>query len=126
MQGEYVDGEGGDRGIVLSYIPKRINKATFSGGCMINSFGKPSLLLSGGYIFKIEDVESTISVGVMGGYQVLFEDNSNTHKLPPFMEKNGLIPILVYSIKFPVYKNLGVQANVSPVFLNYGAYFNIK
>ena len=49
----------------------------------------------------------------------------NALELGDFFDRNGILPLALCSVKLPVYKNMGVQLNLSPVYLNYGVYFDI-
>lgn len=119
----YIQGEGGNVGIVLGLTSKKIN---YSVGYVINSFGDASLLGCFGYSFNIGKIKSVISLGLSNGYEYLYKNNINSLDLGDFFERNGIMPVAICSAKLPVYKNMGIQLNLSPVYLNYGVYFDIN
>lgn len=121
-RGNYIQGEGGNVGVVLDFTEQKIN---YSIGYVINSFGDASLLGSVGYSFELGKIKSVISLGLSNGYKYLYKNNMNALELGDFFERNGILPLALCSVKLPVYKNMGVQLNLSPVYLNYGVYFDI-
>lgn len=119
----FVEGEGGNKGIVIGFKERSV---TYSLGYIINSYGHASVMVSGGYTFNIGSIENIISGGMANGYEYMYEEGMNGLEVPPLLERNGLMPFILYSVKFPVHNRIGIQLNISPAYINYGVYFNIN
>lgn len=123
---EIIEGEGGDRGVVLSYSFKK--QGLLSGGVIRNSFGVSSVLIGGGIYKDLGCYKFVASAGFMSGYRII-TTGARSKKigkmLPGFMKRSGILPYVLLTMKVRVYKNFGLQINTSPKYVNVGLYANI-
>ena len=112
----YVEGEGGNSGVVLSY-DKGI--MVYSAGVIRNSFGLTSKLAFIGVKKRLQNVDFILSAGVADGYDIPKQYRGR------FISDKGIAPLVLLSLKKEVYKKIGVQLNISPLYINYGIFINI-
>jgi hypothetical protein len=126
----YTKHEGGNKGLLLSY---ERNNQIITGGFLHNSYGDLSIALAYGYTKNIWKMDMSISAGLISGYQKLYEIDSTTipekqqmKNMPKILRSNNIIPLVIASIRKPIYKNVGIQLNISPVYLNTGIYYKFN
>ena len=117
----YVDNQGGDKGLIFTYTN---NNIAYSVGAIRNSYGCVSKVATIGFQRDFNRFSTVYSIGVANGYDMVFYRGYEGvfGVLPKFMKSNGIIPIVLATIKIPVYNNIGVQINVSPAYVNTGVY----
>ena len=72
-------------------------------------------------------MDMSISAGLISGYQKLYETEEQQMKgMPKILRSNNIIPLVIASIRKPIYKNVGIQLNISPVYLNTGIYYKFN
>jgi len=121
-----VKGEGGDGGMIVSYSFKK--QGIISGGVIRNSFGVNSVLIGGGIYKDLGCYKFVASAGFMSGYRIITMDPHTKFlglSLPNFMKEPGIAPYMLLTMKIQVYKNLGIQINTGPEYVNCGIYANI-
>tara|TARA_R110002049_G_scaffold83057_1_gene211149 strand:- start:518 stop:991 length:474 start_codon:yes stop_codon:yes gene_type:complete len=120
----YAKHEGGNKGLIISY---ERNNQIISGGFLHNSYGDLSIALAYGYTKNIWKMDMSISAGLISGYQKLYETEEQQMKgMPKILRSNNIIPLVIASIRKPIYKNVGIQLNISPVYLNTGIYYKFN
>ena len=110
---ETKESEGGNRGVIASYDYKGIIGSL---GVIKNSYLRTSVMATLGYNIKFKNIDNIFSVGLANGYQ----EGDHKMNLSNWFNRNGTIPFVVYSCKVRVYKSIGFQLNISPVYINYG------
>ena len=121
----FAPNEGGSRGLIVSWTK---NHLTIGTGVFENSYGRNSKLLVGGYAFIYKDVSFSLVGGVADNYP---NEVKEIPVLGSYFETKKLIkgsqltPMLMLTSKIRVYKNFGIQVNISPLFVNSGVYLNI-
>jgi len=118
---QYADNEGGDKGLVVSY---ETSSLITSIGFIRNSFGGSSRLFTIGLKKDYNKFDLSLSIGVADGYELFYYFYPDK-KYPKSFHDNGIIPIALISTRFKVYKNIGLQLNISPAYINYGIFIKI-
>lgn len=126
-----IGSEGGDRGLVVSYSK---NKLHYSLGYMKNSYGEWSGLALVGYtLAQNRNNQLTVNIGLANNYAGAYsqEVNMEVYKkmFPEVMIKNNILGVLALSYKKDLFKivnsNVGLQFNVSPIYVNAGVYLKL-
>lgn len=117
----YAENQGGDKGIVVSYEFKHLSCSV---GVVRNSYGNPSKVFTIGYKQSFKDVDVVLSSGVADGYYTIYK-RGNRYGFPEVLAINNMIPVVLLTTRIKVYKNTGLQVNISPVYVNYGIYIKI-
>lgn len=125
----YAKDEGGNDGAVLSYEK---NNMIYSVGYMRNSFGNHSKMILIGYNINKKYIDISFNIGAADGYNVkrtgVVEIDGRSYTYTEEVEtiKNtDIMPYALIVLRKKVYKNIGIQLNISPLFINYGVYFSI-
>ncbi len=123
--------QGGDRGLIVSYSKK---KTHYSIGYMKNSYGDWSKLAMFGYtLTQNRSNQLTINIGIADNYAGAYsqEVNMKVYKniFPEFMINNNILGVLALSYKKDIFKvvnsNIGLQLNVSPIYVNAGVFVKL-
>jgi hypothetical protein len=124
MLAEYSGTEGGNVGLVL--ITRFEDKKFFQDiqtGVIRNSFGNTSFLTQYGIGRNLtKDLNISLNVGLISGYERLYEINTDLKTVfPKVMHSNGIIPSVVFSTTYKIF-----TINVSPTFINAGLTFTLQ
>ena len=130
----YKSNQGGSYGLLASYSHK---KYVFGLGLIENSFGRVSKIAVLGMNFNKFGANVGFVVGVADNYPKeikpfykisVNKENINRVDVELTTKPVGLtiLPLAIAFIKIPVYKNMGVQINISPLYVNSGIYINLK
>ena len=117
----YAEDQGGNNGLVISYEYKSVIAAI---GSITNSYGKSSGVLLLGYIKSLKNVDLSLSLGLASGYDKMYEIDRESVDID-FFRRNNFVPVGLFSTRVKVYKNLGLQVNISPLYVNYGIYVKL-
>ena len=117
----YADNEGGDKGLIISYERKHLIASV---GFIRNSFGDSSRLFTVGLKKDYNKFDMSISTGLSDGYERFYYFYPD-EKYPKFFKDNNILPIALITTRVKVYKNMGIQVNISPAYINYGIFIKI-
>jgi len=128
MLQEYSGTEGGNAGAVLIIDMKKDKFfQSVQVGVVRNSFGSTAYLAQYGIgktLFSNLDV--SINLGLISGYNRLYELNSDLKNiLPKVMSSNGIVPSTVITLTYSKYK-LQPTINISPTFINAGVMIRLS
>ena len=115
-----IPSEGGRYGIVASYTLK--NKLVVSTGVFENSYGDLSPVCTFGWITGTLKSSLSFHIGVAGNYFKAHENKDEGN----FLKRTGLMPVTLLTYKWYFHESVGLQFNVSPIYLNVGIVFKIK
>jgi len=119
--------EGGSRGFLATYSTKLTH---YTYGKMENSYGSFShYFLLGKTLKTFKTSQLSLHVGVADGYEASYADKGVAEVfnkyLPKVMVNNDMMPMIALVYKQKLYKGIGIQLNVSPVFVNTGIYVQL-
>ncbi len=128
MLNEYTSTEGGNLGIVLIIETKTEQSfQSLQVGVIKNSFGTTAYLAQYGFgrtLFNSLDVST--SLGLISGYNRLYEINSELKKtIPKMLSSNGIMPSVVLTLTYSKYR-VQPTINISPTFINVGIMFRLN
>jgi hypothetical protein len=115
-----IPSEGGRYGIVASYTLK--NCLVHSAGIFENSYGDLSPVYTFGWITGTLKSSLSFHIGVAGNYFKAHTDKSEGS----FLRTTGLMPVTLLTYKWYFHEHVGLQFNLSPIYLNVGIVFKIK
>ena len=120
----FAENEGGDVGLIFTYNNGNL---ALSAGVLRNSYGVNSLVCMIGLEKSLKGFKIGLDVGLSSGYDLLFDKRVFTEQLldkitPKLLKDNGIIPLALVHVKIPLYKNSGLQVNISPAYINTGFY----
>lgn len=115
-----IPSEGGRYGIVASYALK--NKLVVSTGVFENSYGDLSPVATFGWFTGTLKSSLSFHIGVAGNY---FKAHT-TKDEGNFLKRTGLMPVTLLTYKWYFHERVGLQFNLSPIYLNVGIVFKIK
>lgn len=115
-----IPSEGGSYGLVFS---SQKDNYVYSVGFIENSYGKVSFIGTAGIYGLYQDTEFSLHGGLATNYKDGFYSKQGKESI---FGRNGIMPVLLLTIKKDVYKKIGVQINVSPAYVNGGIYYRFK
>tara|TARA_R110000851_G_scaffold40951_1_gene102979 strand:- start:266 stop:760 length:495 start_codon:yes stop_codon:yes gene_type:complete len=126
----YTKGEGGNIGLIAT---KTYNEQIFTLGVLRNSFGKTAFVAGYGITRNYGKINVSFSAGLSSGYKRFTVEKINeageeyTVNVKPaaILKDAGIMIYVIAAIKIPVYKNIGIQFNISPIYINSGLYINL-
>ena len=127
---DYTKGEGGNIGLIAT---KTYNEQIFTLGILRNSFGKTAVVAGYGITRNYGKINVSFSAGLSSGYKrfTVTKIDENGYEYPvevkpaALLKDAGIMVYVIAAVKIPIYKNVGVQFNVSPVYINTGLYINL-
>lgn len=119
--------EGGSEGFLITRSSKGMH---FTMGIMQNSYGDFSKYgMFGLSIKETNKMQLTAHIGIADNYNKAYWDRSLRKALykalPDTLADEGFIPIATITAKYRITKHVGVQANISPSFVNTGIYVQL-
>ena len=131
---DYTKGEGGNIGLIAT---KTFKKQIFTLGVLRNSFGKTAFVAGYGLTRQYGKINVSFSAGLSTGYKRFQKDiikenkdgslysSTRTVKPAAILKDAGVMIYVIASIKVPIYRNVGIQFNVSPIYINSGIYIDL-
>jgi len=131
---DYTKGEGGNVGIIAT---KTFRKQIFTLGVLRNSFGKTAFVAGYGLTKQCGKINVSFSAGLSTGHKQFKEDiikenedgslydSVRTVKPAAILKGAGIMIYAIAAIKVPIYRNVGIQFNVSPIYINSGIYLDL-
>tara|TARA_R110002051_G_scaffold319466_1_gene403570 strand:- start:254 stop:763 length:510 start_codon:yes stop_codon:yes gene_type:complete len=136
--GDYASGEGGNIGLIAT---KTYKSQVFTLGVLRNSFGKTSFMIGYGLTKNFNKINLSFSGGFASGYKPFIKRIETIHEIiygetvvvnyykaitpRSIFKGSGIVPYIIATIKIPIYKNVGLQVNLSPIYVNSGIYINL-
>jgi hypothetical protein len=119
--------EGGSEGFLLTRSSKGLH---FTLGIMENSYGDFSRYgMFGVSLKETKSFQISAHVGYATNYNKAYLSKKNSAKLykylPESMADASYMPLFTMTYKHRITKNVGVQVNVSPMFVNTGLYVQL-
>ena len=119
--------EGGSEGFLITRSSKGLH---FTMGIMQNSYGDFSKYSTFGVTLKeCNKAQISAHVGLADNYNKAYYSQKNSRLLYKHigetMASESFMPILSLTYKHRITKNMGVQVNISPMFVNTGIYVQL-
>ena len=119
--------EGGSEGFLITRSSKGLH---FTLGVMENSYGDFSTYgMFGVSIKETKSFQISAHVGFANNYNKAYYSRSNAKRLykhlPQSMARMSMMPLATATVKVRITNRIGVQANISPSFINTGVYVQL-
>jgi len=119
--------EGGSEGFLLTRSSKGLH---FTLGIMENSYGDFSRYgMFGVSLKETKSFQVSAHVGYANNYNKAYYIEKNSDRLykylPESMARESYMPLFTMTYKHRITRNVGVQVNVSPAFVNTGLYVQL-